>query len=169
MKPRMGAAPIPSEVRREVRSLDPKVPLCGVGSLETAVNRSLGPTRFYSLLLSIFATLAVVLATVGFYGVVAHLVARPTREIGIRMALGAGAADVVRLVLSQGMRPALMGIVIGLSGAYLALAALRSMLYNVEALDATTLVTVAALVLVVTMVATLFLRVAPVASLLSPP
>jgi putative ABC transport system permease protein len=71
------------------------------------------------------------------------------------MALGAGAADVVRLVLSQGMRPALVGIVLGLGGAYLASTALRSMLYNVKALDVTTLVTVAGLLFVVTIVATL--------------
>ena len=150
-----GALPILPDVRNEVRSLDPNVPLRGVGNLETAVSRSMGPARFYSLLLAIFATLAVVLATVGLYGVVAYLVTRRTREIGIRMALGAGAADVVRLVLSQGMRPAIVGIVLGLGGAYLTSTALRSMLYNVKALDVTTLVTVAGLLLVVTIVATL--------------
>ncbi len=119
------------------------------------MSRSMGPTRFYSLLLAIFASLAVILATVGLYGVVAYLVTRRTREIGIRMALGAGAADVVRLVVSQGMRPAIVGIVLGLGGAYLTSTALRSMLYNVKALDVTTLVTVAGLLLVVTIVATL--------------
>ncbi len=170
VRARPGAPPVLSEVRREVRALDPNVPLRGVGSLETAVRRSTGPTRFYSLLLAIFAALAVALATVGLYGVVAYLVARRTREIGIRMALGAGAVDVVRLVLSQGMRPAFVGIVVGLGGAYLASTALRSMLYNVEALDATTLVTVAGLLLAVTMVATLVparraSRISPVTTL----
>jgi predicted permease len=170
IRTRSGAPPVLSEVRRVVRSLDPNVPLRGVESLETAVSRTIGPTRFYSLLLSIFAALAVVLATVGLYGVVAYLVTRRTREIGIRMAIGAGAADVVRLVLAQGMQPALVGIVVGLGGAYLASTALRSMLYNVEALDGATLVTVAALLLLVTIVATLIparraSRISPVTTL----
>ena len=123
--------------------------------LATAVSRSIGPRRFYSLLMTLFATLALVLATVGLYGVVGYLVARRTREIGIRMALGAQRKDVVSMVLTQGIRPTLAGILIGLGGAYLASRALHSMLYNVEPLDTATLVAASALLLGTAVIATL--------------
>ena len=103
----------------------------------------------------VFAALALVLATVGLYGVIGYLVARRTKEIGIRMALGAQKKDVVSMVLTQGIRPTLAGILFGLGGAYLASRALASMLYNVEPLDAATLVAVSGLLLGTAVVATL--------------
>jgi putative ABC transport system permease protein len=150
-----GMSEILPAVRRELEALDRNVPLRGVEMLATAVNRSIGPTWFYSLLMTLFAALALVLATVGLYGVVSYLVARRTREIGIRMALGAQRKDVVSMVLTQGIRPTLAGILFGLGGAYLASRALQSMLYSVEPLDAATLVAVSGILLGTAVVATL--------------
>jgi ABC-type antimicrobial peptide transport system permease subunit len=106
--------------------------------LEETVNRQFGPARFYMLLLSIFAAVAVALAAIGLYGVIAYLVSQRTREIGIRIALGAKGRDVIRMVLSQGIRPAAIGIVLGIAGAYWSSRVLESLLYNVETSDITT-------------------------------
>jgi ABC-type antimicrobial peptide transport system permease subunit len=157
-------------VRSELETLDPNLPLWHVEMLSTAVSRTIGPTRFYSLLMTLFAALALVLATVGLYGVIGYLVARRTKEIGIRMALGAQKKDVVSMVLTQGIRPTLAGILFGLGGAYLASRALASMLYNVEPLDAATLVAVSGLLLGTAVVATFMparraSRIAPASTL----
>jgi predicted permease len=122
-------------IRREVQALDPNVPLRNVEMLEETVDRQLGPARFYLLLLAIFAGMAVTLAGVGLYGVIAYLVSRRTREIGIRMALGAKSGDIGRMVLSQGIRPALLGVVLGVIGAYLGTRVLQSLLYEVRPTD----------------------------------
>jgi predicted permease len=140
-------------IRREVETLDPDVPIRDVEMLETTVERSFGSARFYLTLLTIFAGIAVMLAAVGLYGVVAYLVARRTREIGIRMALGATRGAVVRMVVAQGLRPAAAGVVLGLAGAYLGSRILRSLLYNVEPGDPVTLAGVTALLLVIVVAA----------------
>jgi predicted permease len=155
IRTRAGTSGFLPAVRRELEALDPNIPLRRVELLTAAVRRSIGPTRFYSLLMALFATLALVLATVGLYGVVGYLVARRTKEIGIRMALGAQSKDVVGMVLRQGLRPALTGILFGLAGAYLASRALQSMLYNVEPLDRSTLIAVCGLLLITVVVAIL--------------
>jgi predicted permease len=170
IRTRPGMSGILPAVRRELAALDPNVPLRYVEMLATTVNRSIGPARFYSLLITLFAALALVLATVGLYGVVGYLVARRTREIGIRMALGAQRKDVVSMVLTQGIRPALAGILLGLGGAYLASRALHSMLFNVEPLDAATLIAASGLLLGTAVVATLMparraSRIAPASTL----
>ncbi len=170
IRTRAGMPGILPAVRREVNSLDPSVPLRNVEMLSTAVSRTIGPTRFYSLLVSLFATLALVLATVGLYGVVGYLVARRTKEIGVRMALGAQTKDVIGMVLFQGLRPVLGGILLGLIGAVLVSRALQSMLYNVAPLDAATLLTVSGLLLGTAIVATFMpaqraSRIAPTSTL----
>jgi predicted permease len=170
IRTRTGMAGILPAVRRQLEALDPNLPLWHVEMLSTAVSRTIGPTRFYSLLMTLFATLALVLATVGLYGVISYLVARRTKEIGIRMALGAQKKDVVSMVLTQGIRPTLAGILFGLGGAYLASRALASMLYNVAPLDAVTLVTVSGLLLGTAVVATFMparraSRIAPASTL----
>jgi predicted permease len=119
-------------IRREVQALDPNVPLRNVEMLQETVDRHLGPARFYLLLLAVFAGMAVTLAGIGLYGVIAYLVSRRTREIGIRMALGAKSGEIGRMVLAQGIRPALLGIVLGVIGAYLGSRVLQSLLYEVE-------------------------------------
>jgi len=165
-----GATDVLSSVRREVRVIDPNVPLRRIEMLADAVDRQLGPARFYLTLFAIFAGVAVTLAAIGLYGVVAYLVSRRTREIGIRMALGAKGGDVVRMVLSQGMRPVMVGIVVGVGGAYGSSRVLQSLLYNVEPGDLTTFAGVAALLLGVVALAILLparraSRIAPVEAL----
>jgi ABC-type antimicrobial peptide transport system permease subunit len=123
--------------------------------MDATIDSEVGPTRFYVLLLAVFAGVAVLLAAIGLYGVVAYLVSRRTREIGIRMALGAKRRDVFRLVLTQGMRPVIVGIGLGIGGAYAGSRVLRSLLYNVEATDLVTFVSVTSLLVVVIVLAIL--------------
>jgi len=142
-------------VRRAVRNLDPAVPLRDVEMMEETVDRQLGPARFYMTLLAIFAGVALTLAAVGLYGVVAYVVSGRTHEIGVRIALGADARNVVRLVLAQGIRPALLGVAIGIAGVVAVSRVLRSLLYAVEPTDPSTVVAVTALLLAVVAVAIL--------------
>jgi len=132
-------------IRREVQAIDPNVPLRRIEMLEETVDRQFGPARFYMLLLGIFACVAVALAGIGLYGVVSYLVSQRTREIGIRIALGAASGDVLKMVLTQGMRPAVAGILLGVGGAYWGSRVLQALLYNVEPGDLTTFAGVIAL------------------------
>ncbi len=165
-----GATDVLAAIRREVQAIDPNVPLRRIEMLEEAVDRQLGPARFYLTLFAIFSAVAVTLAGIGLYGVVAYLVSRRTREIGIRMALGAEGGDVVRMVLSQGIRPVVVGVVLGVAGAFWGSRVLQSLLYEVEPGDLTTFGGVAVLLLGVVVVAILLpawraSRIAPVEAL----
>ena len=106
------------------------------------VDEQMARPRFYLLLLSLFAGLAVVLAAVGVYGVVAYVVTQRTREIGVRMALGAKTRQVVGLMLWQGLRPAVIGMLLGLSIAAAAGRVIQGLLYEVQPHDPVTLVAV---------------------------
>jgi predicted permease len=121
--------------REVVRGLDPTIPPRWVETLSSVVDRSLGPTRFYALLLISFAAVALALAAIGLYGVVGYLVAQRTPEIAVRMALGADRAGVVRMVFAQGARPIIVGIVVGLLGAQVGARIISSLLYGIEATD----------------------------------
>jgi len=167
-----GAQSLLPAIRRELQALDPNVPLRDVEMLEETVDRHLGPARFYLLLLTIFAGMAVTLAGIGLYGVIAYLVSRRTREIGIRMALGAKSGDIGRMVLSQGIRPALLGVVLGVIGAYLGSRVLQSLLYEVQPGDplafvGATLVLLAVVVLAILLPARRASSVDPVEALRS--
>ena len=130
-----------------VHELDKNQPVAHVGTLNQVVSTSLAQPRFNTLLLAAFAALALLLAAVGVYGVLAYSVALRTREIGIRMALGASRADVVRLVAGHGMRLALAGAAIGLVGALTLARLMSSLLYGVTPSDPLTfLVALAGLV-----------------------
>jgi len=142
-------------IRRAVQVIDPNVPLRDIEMLGDTVNRQLGPTRFYMTLLAIFAGVAIILAAVGLYGVVSYLVAGRTREIGIRIALGAKGRDVVNMILVQGARPALIGMVLGLAGIFIGSRVLQSMLYEVEPTDPSTVAAVTVLLLTVVVFAIL--------------
>jgi putative ABC transport system permease protein len=131
--------------RATVLSLDRDLPVYDAFTLETMVDRALGQPRFYVLLLSIFAALAVVLAVVGIYGVIAYTVQQRTREIGIRIALGASRERVVAMVVRRGLILALAGIAFGSAGAYAVSRVLQSLLFGVGARDPFTFVAVAAL------------------------
>jgi ABC-type antimicrobial peptide transport system permease subunit len=121
--------------------------------MDELMAQTTGPRRFSVLLLGGFAALAVVLAMIGLYGVMSHLVTQRTREIGVRVALGAAARDVLGLVLRQGVRLALLGVGVGLVAALLLTRVLRSMLFGVGARDPVTFVAMPLLLLGVAAVA----------------
>ena len=122
-------------VKAQIAQLDPAQPVTKVRTLDQVLERSAGPQRLLAQLLSVFAAAALLLATLGIYGVVSYSVSRREREIGVRMALGAQAAHVVGMVLREGLRLSLLGV---LAGSLLALALARlfaGFLYGVSATD----------------------------------
>ena len=127
-----------SALRREVQGLDKSMPVYDVKTMSERAAEVTSRTRFSALLLALFAGLALVLSGIGIYGVMAHAVAERTREIGIRMALGARAGEVVQLVLRQAIIPTVAGLAFGLVAAYAAARLLASQLYGVSASDPTT-------------------------------
>ncbi|HEX8283358.1 MAG TPA: ABC transporter permease [Pyrinomonadaceae bacterium] len=132
-------------VRREVAAVDPEQPLANVRTMEERLAESVAQRRFNMTLLGVFACVALLLAGVGVYGVMAYAVARRTHEIGIRVALGAQRGDVVRLVLRQGMWLALAGVGLGVVGAYAATRLMSGLLYGVSPTDPLTFLGVSAL------------------------
>ncbi len=145
--------PIVAAVKREVNALDPDQPIGQITTMDEAIASSLATRRLTMVLLSAFAVLALVLASVGLYGVMALTVTQRTREIGIRMALGAERTNIFKLVLGQGMTLMAIGIGIGLIGAIAAGRALMSLLYNVGAIDAGAVMTAVFSLLVVALIA----------------
>jgi putative ABC transport system permease protein len=127
-------------LRDAVWAIDPQQPVGEVASLEQVVARSLGSHRFNMVLMGFLALLALTLAAVGIYGVLSYLVSQRTREIGVRMALGASARNVLRLVVGQGLTPVLIGVAIGLGGAFGLTRLLAGLLVGVSATDATSFV-----------------------------
>ncbi|MFY9556327.1 MAG: ABC transporter permease [Blastocatellia bacterium] len=140
---------IVSAVRREILSLDKNVPVFDVRTLEERSADATSRTRFSALLLGMFSGLALVLATVGIYGVMSYAVSARTREIGVRMALGAQPRNVLGLVMREGIIVTIAGVALGLLGAYAATRVLGSQLYGVEATDFATFATVSLLLSVV--------------------
>jgi putative ABC transport system permease protein len=122
-------------VRQVLADLDRGLAVSDIRSLDDVVSRSIAAPRFTTALLSVFAALALVLAAIGIYGVLSFIVAQRTAELGIRMALGASASDVLRLVVGQGMRPVLIGLIAGLFAALALGRLLRGFLYNVAQTD----------------------------------
>jgi putative ABC transport system permease protein len=122
-------------VREAMKQIAPEEPIQGVNTMTDLVEYWMSPQKFNSLLLAIFAGLALVLAAIGIYGIIAYSVVQRTREIGIRMALGADRTNVLRLILRQGARIGMLGLVIGAAAAYLSTRALSSMLYGVDPHD----------------------------------
>jgi putative ABC transport system permease protein len=142
-----------SAIGSQVRGLDPDLPVYGMQSVSELVATSTSQSRFYMLLLGGFAALALLLAAVGIYGVIAYAVRQRTQEIGIRMALGASRDRVMGMVVRQGLTLALLGAAAGLIGAFLATRGLRSLLFEVTASDPMTYVGVAAVLIAVAAVA----------------
>jgi macrolide transport system ATP-binding/permease protein len=142
-------AAVAAAVRSEVQAIDRNVPLTGVRPMTELIGNSLYAARMGATLLGVFALVALTLAAVGVYGVMAFSVARRTREIGIRMALGAGRRDVLRLVLKEGMTLVAVGVGVGLMTAAAVTRLLAGFLYGVSVTDAATFIAVpAALALV---------------------
>jgi putative ABC transport system permease protein len=127
-------------VREELSQMDREVPLSQVTTLSRALAATVAAPRMRANLLGLFAALAMVLASIGVYGVVAYMVGQRTQEIGVRRALGARARDVLLMLLREAMRPVAIGIGLGLMGAYAMTRLLASMLYGVSATDVTTYV-----------------------------
>jgi putative ABC transport system permease protein len=135
--------------------MDPGLPIIQPGTFKALEDAALARPRFYLLLLSLFAVLAVALAAIGIYGVVAYVVTQRTREIGVRMALGARAGSVIRLVVWQGLRPALAGVVLGIAGAIQFRQLISGLLYEVEPLDPPTIALVILLLSAIVLIACL--------------
>jgi ABC-type antimicrobial peptide transport system permease subunit len=140
-------------IRRSLAALDPELALTDVGSLEERKAASLARPRVNAAVLGAFALSALVLAAVGIYGVVAYGVVQRTRELGIRMALGAGGGSLVRMVIRQGMTPVLAGMAVGLVGALAGGRVLRSLLFGVEVGDPATLAAVTCFLVAVALAA----------------
>jgi predicted permease len=146
-------AALTSAVRGVIRQMDPNLPVADVRTMEEVVGTALATPRFTSVLLSIFAMLALTLSAIGIYGVLSYLVSRRTREIGIRVAIGARRPDVIRMVLGSGVSLALVGIAGGIALAFGITRLLRGLLHGVTPADPATFVSVAVLLTVVAIVA----------------
>jgi putative ABC transport system permease protein len=140
-------------IRRQIHAVDPDLPLANVATMNDLFDDSLKPQRFNTLLIGLFAALALLLAIVGLYGVVSYMVVQRRREIGVRMALGAQSRNVVFLVLKQGLRPTLLGMVIGLAGASALMRLLERLLFGVSSTDLSTFIGVAMLLIGVALLA----------------
>jgi putative ABC transport system permease protein len=141
-------------VRREVAALDPDLAVANLRTLERVVAESVGDRRFTMLLLGLFGAVALALAAIGIYGVTAYGVAQRTREMGIRLALGAAPGAVRSLVVGEGVRLALIGLAAGLALALAGARALRSQLYGIGSADPATYVGLSAVLLLVAVLAT---------------
>ena len=160
------------QVMEAVAVIDPAITVREAQTLEAALARDLATERFTTRLLSGFALLALALSAVGLYGVVSYGVAQRTRELGMRMALGAGHRDVLAMVVRQGLRLAVIGVAIGFAGAVAATRTMQSLLFEVSPLDPATFGSVGALIIAVSLVATWLparraSRVDPIAALRS--
>jgi putative ABC transport system permease protein len=134
---------IAAQARQALRAVDPELPLSDLRTMEDRIGENLAQPRVSMLLLAGFAGIALTLAAIGIYGVIAYAVAQRTREIGIRMALGATSADVRHLVVRQGMTPVLIGVVVGVAAALLLTRLMSSLLFGVSATDPATFAGVA--------------------------
>jgi putative ABC transport system permease protein len=123
------------EVRRAVWAVDPDQPLYNVVTMEQALSDSISKQRFAMLMLALFAAMAVILSMVGIYGIMSYSVTQRTHEIGVRVALGAKAHDVVRMIVRQGIVLIVIGITTGLAGSFALTRILASLLYEVKPVD----------------------------------
>jgi len=140
-------------VKRAVQAIDKDVPIAEVATFDDVLARESSTRRFNAILFSLFAGLALVLAVTGVYGVLSYSVSQRTQEVGIRMALGAGHRDVLRLFMGQGMRLVLLGLVIGLGGALALTRLMSSLLFGVSTTDRITFIAVGAGLIVVGLLA----------------
>jgi putative ABC transport system permease protein len=150
--PNPGATTI-RELRQAVARVAPGVPVYQVGTMQQKISSTLEQSHFDTFLLAVFAATALLMASIGVYGVLSYLVTQRTRDIGIRMALGASRAHVVRDVLTQGARLTAAGLLLGLAGAFAATRLLSSLLYGVRPIDLVTFSVVSLMLALVAVVA----------------
>jgi putative ABC transport system permease protein len=153
VKSRMDPQSLADPVRRQVMAVDKDQPLFSIQTMQEVVADSVSNRAFQTVLLSLFAAVAMTLATIGIYGVMSHSAAQRTREIGIRMALGAQKRDTLKLVVSQGMFLALLGVSIGVIGALALTRFMSSLLYGVKPTDPMTFIGVSLVLAAVSLVA----------------
>jgi putative ABC transport system permease protein len=146
-------AAMTDQVRREILAVDKDQAVFNVTTLAQLMGESIAVRRFFMLLLLVFAALALVLAAVGIYGVMSYVASQRTHEIGIRMALGAQAKDVLKLIIGNGMILALIGVALGLAGAFAVTRLLAGLLFGVAATDSLTFVSVSAGLIAVALIA----------------
>ena len=149
----LGASSVATGIREAVRSIDKNLPVTDIEPLNDALGKSISQERFRTFLLGSFSAIALVLAAVGIFGVMSYSASQRTREIGIRMALGAGRGEVLRLILGQGMKLALFGLGIGVVAALLLTRLMSSLLYSVSATDPVTIASVTIILLSVALTA----------------
>jgi putative ABC transport system permease protein len=142
-----------NSIRSVVHDIDPNQPVTGIRSMEENITQSISQPRFRTVLLAVFAGIALVLAAVGIFGVMAYSVAQRTRELGLRMALGSSRSRVLQLVLGHGVRLTLVGVAIGLVATFFLTRYVSSLLFNVPAYDPMTLVGVVAALIVISLCA----------------
>ena len=147
------AASVAGVLRQQVRALDSNMPISSVLTMGDVLAQSVAERRLHMLLLSTFAGIALVLAVVGTYGVLAYQITERTQEFGVRMALGARAGDILAMVIREGMMPAVAGVVIGLAGATMVTRLLSSLLFETAPLDPITFAGTAAVLLTAALVA----------------
>jgi putative ABC transport system permease protein len=135
LRTRGSAADLIPEVRRELLSLDSSLSTNEIESMALSVGNVLSPMKLASTLVALFGVLALLMASIGLYGVMAWMVSRRTREVGIRMALGAQRRDVLLLVIKHGLLLTMIGLAIGLTGAFFATRLVKSQLYQVSTTD----------------------------------
>jgi putative ABC transport system permease protein len=131
------------EVKEAIAKIDPDLPVTAISSMENVISESMGDYRLYMQLLAVFAGVAAVLAAIGIYGVMSYFVSERTREIGIRVALGAGRGDVLKLIAKLGLKLALLGVAAGLALTFGLTRFIAAFLYGVKATDPLTCVIVA--------------------------
>jgi predicted permease len=142
-------------IRAEVRAIDPNQSITDVRMMDQILETATGQQHLAARVLGLFAVTGVLLAVIGLYGVMAYSVAQRTQEIGVRRALGAGHGDVLWMVVGQGLRVTLIGLALGIAGAYASTRLLQSLLFEVSTTDAMTFVVVPAVFVVVTVLASL--------------
>jgi putative ABC transport system permease protein len=138
-----------SAVRQRLHELDPDQPILRIATVDARIADSLKPQRFNTTLMSLFAALGLTLAVIGLYGILAYTVVQRTHEIGIRLALGAQAGNIIAMVMKQGLSLTLLGLTLGLAGAVTLTRLLERLLYGVSTTDAPTFIAIALLLLAV--------------------
>jgi putative ABC transport system permease protein len=139
----LDAAAIPDQVRKQVQSVDPTLPVFGAQTLNQTVSASLAERRFSMEMVGLFALTALLLASLGIYGVISYIVSERTHEFGIRLALGAGRRSILQMVVRQGLGLALAGTVVGLLGTVIVSHLMTGLLYGVTPTDPLTFASIA--------------------------
>jgi putative ABC transport system permease protein len=153
VKTSVGPAGVAEAVREEIRALDPDIPAGAITPLDDYVEGALAPTRFVLVLIAIFSAVALLLASVGLYGVIAYAVRGRTHEFGIRMAFGAGSGRIVRAVLTQGLVLGATGVGVGLVGAFLLTRTISGLLFGVTPTDPVTFGAISVLLIAIALLA----------------